>query len=106
MHLYNICRKHEECRFVRMDAQRAPFFVNKLGIQMLPTVIMFIDGIAVDRIVGFDQLGGKEDFPEINLVRALIKGGVLEAKNRKEKGQMKITKNSRKRADSDSDDDY
>jgi thioredoxin-like negative regulator of GroEL len=58
MHLFKICREHEECRFVRLDAERAPFFINKLGIQMLPTIIMFVNGIAVERIVGFDELGG------------------------------------------------
>jgi hypothetical protein len=86
MHLFNICRDHEECRFVRLDAERAPFFINKLGIQMLPTLVLFVDGVAYDRIVGFDELGGADDFPTINLTRRLIRGGVLYANNRKEKG--------------------
>lgn len=29
---------------------------------MLPTVVLFRDGIAVDRIVGFEALGGSDDF--------------------------------------------
>ena len=58
MHLERICREHEEACFVKMDAERCPFFINKLQIQMLPTIIMFIDGVAADRITGFDELGG------------------------------------------------
>ena len=106
MHINKIVREHEECRFVRIDAERCPFFIAKLNIQMLPTIIMFQDGIALDRICGFDELGGADDFPTINLTRRLIRGGVLWANNRKEKGLMKVTKTSNRRNDSSSDDEY
>ena len=78
-----------------MDAEKAPFFVNKLMIKVLPTIITFIDGVKSDEIVGFEELGGVDDFPTINLTRRLIRTGVLVAKDRKEKGQMKITKGRR-----------
>ena len=78
----------------------APFFVKKLQIQVLPTIVCFVDGIAVDRVVGFADLGNKDDFPQIALTRRLIKGGVLKALNREEKGQIKIKRG----VDSDSDD--
>ena len=79
----------------------APFFVKKLQVQVLPTIVCFVDGIAVDRVVGFADLGNKDDFPQIALTRRLIKGGVLKALNREEKGQIKIKRG----VDSDSDDD-
>ena len=72
---------------------------------MLPTIIMFIDGIVADRITGFDELGGADDFPTINLVRRLVNGGVLKGKNRKERGEMKISKGRNRRQDS-SDEEY
>ena len=107
MHIQRLVREHEECRFVRLDAERAPFFIEKLQIKMLPTLIMFVDGIAYDRITGFDELGGSDDFPTIALTRRLIKGGVLWANNRKEKGEIKIKKSSnRNRDSSDSAEDY
>lgn len=106
MHLAKICREHEEARFVRLDAEKAPFFITKLGIQMLPTIICFVEGIAYDRIVGFEEIGGADDFPTINLTRRLIRGGVLWANNRKEKGQMKIKKGKNMRDSSDSDNEY
>jgi len=58
MHINKIVREHEEARFVRLDAEKCPFFIAKLQIQMLPTIIMFIDGIAAERLVGLDELGG------------------------------------------------
>jgi hypothetical protein len=48
---------------------------------MLPTIVMFIDGIAFDRIVGFEELGGEDEFPTMLLTRRLIKCGVIGAKN-------------------------
>ena len=69
---------------------------------MLPTIIMFIDGIAADRITGFDELGGVDDFPTINLTRKLVYSGVIKGKNRKERGEMKI--NNRKRGRNDESD--
>lgn len=58
MHMQKICRVHLEARFVRIDAEKCPFFVGKLNIQMLPTIIMFENGVAIDRICGFEEIGG------------------------------------------------
>ena len=30
---------------------------------MLPTIVIFKDGVAVDQIVGFEELGARDDFP-------------------------------------------
>ena len=49
-----------------------------------------MDGISVDRIVGFEELGGKDEFPTLLLARRLIKSGCLRAMNKKEKGEIKI----------------
>ena len=74
---------------------------------MLPTIIMFDNGVAVDRIVGFEELGGADDFPTINLTRRLIRGGVLEAKTKHEKGHINIRKGKNKRNnDESSGDEY
>lgn len=68
---------------------------------MLPTLICFADGVAVDRVVGFDELGARDDFPEIALTRRLIRSGVLKALNKAEKGHINI---KRGRNDNNSDD--
>jgi hypothetical protein len=49
-------------------------------------MIIFMDGVAVDRIVGFEELGARDDFPQISLTRRLIKSGVLKALTKAEKG--------------------
>uniref|UniRef100_A0A7S3X632 Thioredoxin domain-containing protein n=1 Tax=Strombidinopsis acuminata TaxID=141414 RepID=A0A7S3X632_9SPIT len=104
MHLRNIAMKHTEAKFAYLNAEKCPFFIQKLNIQMLPTVIMFNDGVAVDRICGFDDLGGVDDFPELILTRRLIFGGVLAPLNDKEEGRSKITK--KKAVYNEVEDDY
>ena len=90
---------------MKIDAEKCPFFVSKLQVQMLPTIVCFIDGIAVDRVVGFEEVGGVDDFPTLLLTRTLISAGVLKALNAKERGDMKISKGKNRRAYSD-DEDY
>ena len=59
--------------------QDAPFFTEKLKVQVLPCVILFLGGVAIDRIVGFEELGGKDDFREAALEQRLLTAGVVEA---------------------------
>lgn len=103
MHLKKIAPAHTETRFVKLDAEKAPFFIQKLSIQTLPTLVLFEDGIAIDRIIGFEELGEEDDFPTMNLIRVLVKRGMLLPKNKSEKGAMKM---KRDRGNNDSDDDY
>ena len=70
---------------------------------MLPTIILFEKGVSIDRIVGFEELGGSDDFPTMNLVRRLVKGGVLIPKNKSEAGQIRVNR-GRDENESDSDD--
>ena len=51
----------------------------------------FIDGVAVDRVVGFEDLGNTDEFRTVVLSRRLIRSGVIKAKTAEEKG-TKITK--------------
>lgn len=61
-HLTALAPKHMETRFVKIDAEKCPFLVERLNIVLMPTIIMTKDNVAVDRIEGFDQLGGTDDF--------------------------------------------
>ena len=54
---------------MKLNADKAPFFIQKLAIKVLPTVVCFKDGVAVDRIVGFEELGGTDEFDTIVLAR-------------------------------------
>ena len=68
-HLREISYKHPECRFLALNAEKSPFFVQKLAIKTLPTLVCFIDGVAKDRVVGFEDLGGVDDFDTVLLSR-------------------------------------
>jgi len=48
--------QHLSCKFVRIDAEKAPFFVVKLQIKTLPTVLVFRDGKTIERLLGFEGL--------------------------------------------------
>ena len=58
-------------------AQDAPFFTVKLGIKVLPAVLLFLDGVAVDRTVGFADFGAHDNFPLAVVERRLARSGVL-----------------------------
>mmetsp|Transcript_25919 Transcript_25919/g.29925 ORF Transcript_25919/g.29925 Transcript_25919/m.29925 type:complete len:105 (-) Transcript_25919:31-345(-) len=104
MHLREIAKQHIETRFVYLNAEKAPFFIKKLAIKVLPTIILFTDGVAEDRIVGFDDLGGEDDFDSIVLARRLVKAKIIDAKNKAEEGRITIKKG--KDADDSGEDDY
>ena len=71
---------------------------------MLPTIVCFIDGVAVDRVVGFQDVGNRDDFPEIALTRRLIKSGAIKALNKEEEGRINVRRNVED--DDDGEDDY
>lgn len=56
-HLSRLAKTHIECKFLKLNAEKAPFFVEKLAIRVLPTVVCFKDGVAFPvRVIGFDGL--------------------------------------------------
>ncbi|KAJ7953050.1 Thioredoxin domain-containing protein [Quillaja saponaria] len=79
-HLRSLAPSHVDTKFIKLDAENAPFFVAKLAIKTLPCVILFRKGIAVDRLVGFQDLGGKDDYSTKMLEVLLIKKGIISEK--------------------------
>ena len=47
---------------VQINAEKSPYLVEKLKIWMLPTLALIRQEKTVDYVVGFDDLGGKDDF--------------------------------------------
>ena len=62
---------------------------------MLPTIVCFIDGVAVDRVVGFEDMGNVDDFRTILLSRRLIRSAVIVPKTSEEKGSKIVKKGKR-----------
>ena len=52
-----LARKYFDTKFIKCHAPDLPFFVTKLNVQVLPCIIFFRNGVAYDRIVGFEELG-------------------------------------------------
>ena len=46
----------------QLNAEKAPYLTEKLRIFMLPTLALVKKEKVVDYVVGFDELGGKDDF--------------------------------------------
>ncbi|KAI4381732.1 hypothetical protein MLD38_007779 [Melastoma candidum] len=81
-HLKSLAPRHVDTKFIKLDAENAPFFVAKLAIKTLPCVILFRKGIAEDRLVGFQDLGGKDDFTTRSLEALLIKKAIISEKKK------------------------
>ncbi|XP_052796926.1 thioredoxin domain-containing protein 9-like [Mya arenaria] len=62
-HLEILAPKHIETKFIKIDAEKCKFLVDRLRIVVLPTICIAMDGKTQDYIVGFDDLGGKDEFP-------------------------------------------
>ncbi|TPX62721.1 hypothetical protein SpCBS45565_g06955 [Spizellomyces sp. 'palustris'] len=62
-HLGELARKHFKTRFIRVYVENAPFLVERLQVKVLPCVIPFIDGVSVDRLIGFEEVGDNDNVP-------------------------------------------
>ncbi|KIM21817.1 hypothetical protein M408DRAFT_333249 [Serendipita vermifera MAFF 305830] len=76
-HLEEIAPKYYHTRFFRVFVENVPWLVEKLGVKVLPCVIVFVDGVTKDRIIGFEELGNADDFATSALEMRLKVSGVI-----------------------------
>eukprot|EP01064_Diplonema_japonicum_P020349 TRINITY_DN2963_c0_g1_i3.p1 TRINITY_DN2963_c0_g1~~TRINITY_DN2963_c0_g1_i3.p1 ORF type:complete len:226 (+),score=84.22 TRINITY_DN2963_c0_g1_i3:43-720(+) len=62
-----ISKRVVQVKFMKIVAEEAPFFADKLGITVLPCIILFNNGVGVDKIQGFEGLSHGDDFPAVRL---------------------------------------
>eukprot|EP01061_Rhynchopus_euleeides_P026302 TRINITY_DN43031_c0_g1_i1.p3 TRINITY_DN43031_c0_g1~~TRINITY_DN43031_c0_g1_i1.p3 ORF type:complete len:228 (+),score=104.64 TRINITY_DN43031_c0_g1_i1:73-756(+) len=62
-----------QVKFIKINAEEAPFFCDKLSVTVLPCLVMFKNGVAVDRIQGFDGLSNTDSFPVSRLEKRVCK---------------------------------
>jgi len=67
MHLRKCAKKFMGTRFVKLDAEKSPFFVEKLQIKTLPCAVVFNDGVAKGKQTGFEGLSQSDDFSTVQL---------------------------------------
>nr|CDS33041.1 thioredoxin domain containing protein 9 [Hymenolepis microstoma] len=77
-HLSILAPRHLECRFIKVDVEKFPFLVSRLGVRVLPTLILIKDEKVVAHVIGFDDLGGHDDFSTEMLEWRLGVAGVIE----------------------------
>lgn len=58
-------------RFLHINAEKCPFFVEKLKIRVLPSLLYFVDGKTVHTVTGFGEFGGTDDFAVSEFVNSL-----------------------------------
>lgn len=90
-HLRALAARHYEVRFARVDVRDCPFIVEKLNVRVLPCVIGFVDGVGVERVLGFEGLGsgnrdGVNGFRTAELEKRLVSKGVLTRRKLHEDG--------------------
>lgn len=103
-HLRQVAYHHPECKFLQVDVQKAPFLTAKLCIQVLPTITMFKNGIKCDEMVGFEDVGGNDNFATGALARRLAIGKVIKLKD-DEKFKLTQKKKAAVGGESESDSD-
>ena len=87
-----------------MNVENAPFLVTKLKIQVLPCVLSFIDGVSVDRIVGFEGLSYTPDtFTTKDLEGRLLTSGVIQRAKAIDNGGTRYGLKAHRKEDSDDD---
>jgi thioredoxin-like negative regulator of GroEL len=90
-----------------MNVENAPFLVTKLKVQVLPCVLAFVNGVTVDRIVGFEGLGYTPDtFTTKDLEARLLSSGVIQRAKTTEDAGVRWGVRAAKKEDSEDDDEW
>lgn len=104
-HMRVLAERHIETRFVKIHAEKSPFLAEKLRISVLPTIALVRNAKVEDYVVGFDELGGKDDFTTEELEERLAKAGVINLETEscsKSKSQARSVRQSSNADSSDS----
>ncbi|KAI3931955.1 hypothetical protein MKW98_012365 [Papaver atlanticum] len=70
-------KKEIETRFVKINAEKSPFLAEKLKIIVLPTLALIKNTKVDDYVVGFDELGGTDDFSTEELEKRIARSQVI-----------------------------
>ncbi|KAL6514189.1 hypothetical protein OROHE_019176 [Orobanche hederae] len=76
-HLAILAKQHIETRFVKINAEKSQYLSEKLRIVVLPTLALVKNAKVEDYVVGFDELGGTDNFSTEELEERLAKAKVI-----------------------------
>jgi len=77
MHLKQLCKKHIETRFVKLDVEKCPFLTGRLRIKVIPTLALVVDSKTKDYIIGFTDIGNCDDFSTEMLEWRIAQAGAI-----------------------------
>ena len=75
--IYKTCDSCSESASLQIHAEKSPFLTEKLRVFMLPTLACVKKEKTVDYVVGFDELGGSDDFSTHTLAARLSLHGLI-----------------------------
>ncbi|RNF07347.1 Thioredoxin domain-containing protein [Trypanosoma conorhini] len=70
--LSELAQRMLSVKFVKLDAEKSPFLVERLHIKTLPCCVLFHHDVAVDRIYGFDGCMTEDGTLDPELLRSRI----------------------------------
>eukprot|EP01013_Petalomonas_cantuscygni_P025131 TRINITY_DN46989_c0_g1_i1.p1 TRINITY_DN46989_c0_g1~~TRINITY_DN46989_c0_g1_i1.p1 ORF type:complete len:193 (-),score=47.29 TRINITY_DN46989_c0_g1_i1:251-829(-) len=85
-HISELSKIHLETRFVKVDAEKAPFLVERLKVWMLPALVCIVKGKAVHTVYGFDEFGGNDDFTTADVEAVLAQHKVVTSHEAADRG--------------------
>merc|ERR1711972_125576 len=78
-HLRQLAQKHWKTRFVKINAEKSPYLVERLNIWCLPSLVLCKEGKTDHTIVGFSEFQSGDEVTTEELEATLATWGVLEA---------------------------
>lgn len=77
-HLKQLAVKHWGTRFVKIDAEKSRYLVERLRIWCLPSLVLCKGGKTEKTISGFDEFGGGDEFTTEMMEKTLAAYGVIQ----------------------------
>jgi hypothetical protein len=79
-HLEILASRYIDCKFVKLNIEKSPYLAERLRIIMLPTIMLINNGKTEHSIIGFDEMGGSDDFETEDLEQVLSAWGTIHRK--------------------------
>lgn len=103
--LEEVARDHQECKFVKILATKAGFFVNKYNIQILPFSMIIRKGAIIKTYTGLEEFGN--EFPTVIMLKlALSNVGCIRMNDDEYLSKHAKVNVQKKRKDKYEDDDW
>eukprot|EP00928_Gymnodinium_smaydae_P068017 TRINITY_DN51069_c0_g1_i1.p1 TRINITY_DN51069_c0_g1~~TRINITY_DN51069_c0_g1_i1.p1 ORF type:complete len:216 (-),score=62.01 TRINITY_DN51069_c0_g1_i1:135-701(-) len=76
-HLRQLCRKYWGTRFVKINAEKAPYLAERLHIWCLPSLVLCKNGKTEHTVVGFSEFSNGDEVCTEEVEEVLLKHGVI-----------------------------